>query len=339
MDGATRELTQMGVRNAREEAGAAESSRTLAHRKRADAGHVFALSPADLARVYADIDTRRRTAERNLDHALRAASAAADARNEAERKLSVARPPERDALESELHVKREAASAAALRTELLKQYLQVLDGERIAWEVRAGALELRDPIRSRAVYEDLSSKLATVRTWHEFLKLQQAAMHARVEEAETNLRTATAAEAGTTQLLLDTYRQREQDLNRALESTGSLERVLRNFRDDFSERREVSLRERARDVGAAVLLAIRRVWNFEILTVEDSYETADGRRLTVERSITIGKTVGALLIVIVGYLVCSWITRRIEGLVVARGRSRLSGADRTGCGRTRGLDP
>jgi small-conductance mechanosensitive channel len=42
--------------------------------------------------------------------------------------------------------------------------------------------------------------------------------------------------------------------------------------------------------------------------------------LSVERSVTIGKTVGAVLIVFVGYWVCSWIARRIERVAVRRGR-------------------
>jgi small-conductance mechanosensitive channel len=63
------------------------------------------------------------------------------------------------------------------------------------------------------------------------------------------------------------------------------------------------------------------VWNYEVATVDDSYETADGRKLNVSRSITLGKTAGAALIVVLGYFVCSFIVRRIERIAVARGRA------------------
>ena len=331
LDGATQELLQMGGRNAREEAATAEASLALARRKLSAAGHDFNLPPEDLARIYAEIDTRRRAGERDLDRAVRAAALAADARGTAEQRFSDARAatagPEGDAaaalrleaLAEDLEVKREAATTATLRVDLLKQYLSLLGGERIAWEARADAMNVRDPVHTRAAYERITGSLATVHAWREYLAQQFAAARARVAEVETRLRTATGADTAQVQLLLDVYRQRESDLRRAMEQGEPLERVLRRFREDFQERREVSFGERARDAAAAALLALRRAWNFEVVAVEDSFETADGRKLSVERSVTVGKTVGAVLIVVVGYWLCSWIARRIERMVVKRG--------------------
>src|SRR4029077_9688817 len=105
-----------------------------------------------------------------------------------------------------------------------------------------------------------------------------------------------------------------------IESGQPLERLLRHFRTDFEGRREVSFVERLKDRGAEALLRSRRVWNYEITTVDDSYETADGRKLSVSRSVTLGKTVGAVLIVVLGYLLCSFVARRIERVAVSRGR-------------------
>ncbi len=253
LDSATQELLQMGVRNAREEAATAEASLALARRKLSAAGHDFTLPPEDLARIYVEIDARRHAVERELDRAVRAAATAADARGTAEQRLSAARAatagPEGDAavtalrldeLATDLDVKREAATTATLRVDLLKQYLSLLGGERIAWEARADAMSVRDPVRTRAAYERLTGSLATVRAWREYLAQQFAAARARVAEAETRLRTATGADTTQVQLLLDTYRQRESDLRRAMEQGEPLERVLRRFREDFEERREAS---------------------------------------------------------------------------------------------------
>ena len=118
-------------------------------------------------------------------------------------------------------------------------------------------------------------------------------------------------------MLLDTYRLRENDLRRALDQMIPLERLLRHFRDDFEGRHEASFSERVRDQAAAAWLGVRRIWNYEVTTVDDSYETADGRKLTVSRSVTLGKTVGAVLIVVLGYLLSSYVARRIERFVVA----------------------
>src|SRR5690606_25227775 len=58
----------------------------------------------------------------------------------------------------------------------------------------------------------------------------------------------------------------------------------------------------------------------EILTVDDTYEAADGRKLSVTRGITVGKSLGAVLIVVLRYWLTRWIMRRTERVVVARGR-------------------
>ena len=119
-------------------------------------------------------------------------------------------------------------------------------------------------------------------------------------------------------MLLEAYRQRESDLRQALARGDPLERLVSHFRADFENRRDVSLAERARDAAAGTLLAARRVWNYEIFTVEDSLQTAEGRSIAVERSVTVGKSAGAVLIVVLGYWLCSAIARRVERLVVRR---------------------
>ena len=50
-------------------------------------------------------------------------------------------------------------------------------------------------------------------------------------------------------------------------------------------------------------------------------ETADGRKLTVSRSVTIGKSFGAVLIVVAGYLIARFILGWIERRIVAAHRS------------------
>ena len=56
-------------------------------------------------------------------------------------------------------------------------------------------------------------------------------------------------------------------------------------------------------------------------------ETADGRKLTVARSVTIGKSFGAVLVIVVaGYLMASFIVRWIERRIVAAHRSTPQGA-------------
>ncbi len=331
VDEATRELLEMGVRTAREETDAAGVERDLALRKLAAAGTEFTLSPDDLGRMRAEIDARRRAADQAIERSLRASAAAIAARTAAETRLESARaaPPSRSedaaardarlaALVRDAELKREVAAAAVLRVDLLKENLLVQDGERTVWEARSTAVSSKDPVEARGIYEKVVAGLAGLRTWQEYLRQQLTAASARTREQESKLRTASGEESAHAAQLLETYRQRESDLRRAIDQGQPLERVLRHFRTDFEGRREVSYAERFKDRAAAALLWGRRIWNYEIATVDDSYETADGRKLSVSRSVTLGKSFGAVLIVVVGYLLCSFVVRRVERMFVAR---------------------
>nr|MCU0768473.1 mechanosensitive ion channel [Burkholderiaceae bacterium] len=61
----------------------------------------------------------------------------------------------------------------------------------------------------------------------------------------------------------------------------------------------------------------RDVWNFELFAVEDTVDIA-GKPTTVSRGVTIGKSVGALLIFVVGFTVASGLARRAQHLMVTR---------------------
>jgi small-conductance mechanosensitive channel len=332
VDEATRQLLLLGIRNVREDIAAGEAAGDFARRQLAAAGHDLVLPPEDRARITAELDARRRQADIALDRAVRAAALARDARTAAEAELAqfrsapagaqpdaAARAAREDELARAAREQQEVATTTAQRVDLLKGYLIALDGERAAWTARAEALHAHDRVRSRAAYEQVTSSLATIRAWREFLNQQVIAVRDLVAEQETRLRTASDAEAAHARALLETYRQREGDVRQALERGLPLERLIAHFRADFETRREVSFAERARDAAAATLLWVRRIWNFELFTLEDSLQTAEGRTIAVERSVTVGKSVGAVLVVVLGYLLFSVIVRRIERMVVKRG--------------------
>jgi small-conductance mechanosensitive channel len=331
VDDATRELIDIANRNAREEAEAAGASRDLALRKLTAAGNAVTLSAGELEGIRADIEARRIALEHSIERETRVSATALELRTAAEARLEQARNASpasgedmaaRDAriaaLARDAEQKRETSTRTSLGVDLLKQNELLLDGERGVWEARAAAIATHDSVEARAIYEKITASFATLRTWQEYVRQQLAAATTRAQEQEARLRLLSGDDAAHGQMLLDTYRLREDDLRRALDQMMPLERLLRHFRDDFEGRHEASFSERVRNRAAATWLWIRRIWNYEVTAVDDSYETADGRKLTVSRSVTLGKTVGAVLIVVLGYLLSSFIVRRIERLVVAQ---------------------
>jgi len=77
-------------------------------------------------------------------------------------------------------------------------------------------------------------------------------------------------------------------------------------------------RERALDAGFALRDGIRAVWNFEVLTVDDT-TVVDGRTVTTTRGVTIGKSAGALLLFLFGLWVTAKLSRRVARSLVGRG--------------------
>jgi len=334
LDGETQVLLQLAARAAQVEEASATAASDFARRKLADAGTQYALPPADLEKVLAQIEVRERAAARDLDRATRESLAAIDARGAAERRLAEARtapprpgePPEaREArlaeLEREAAARHELALNASGRIDLLREQLVQLEGERALWKARAAVVGTNDPVRARAAYDRLTTSLTGLRSALQYLRQRVSATEGRIREEEARLRTALASDSPAARRLVDALRQREAGLRRAVERGEDLERLLSRFRADFEERRGASLQERAQDAVAGAWLAARRAWNHEIFTLEDTFEAADGRRVSVSRSVTVGKTFGAALIVLLGYWIAKLLARRVERAAVARGRA------------------
>lgn len=336
MEVATQGRMQLGLRNIREETTAAETQLRLAERKLEAAGHRGVLADEDHARAVAEVDSRRRGADRDIAQADRDVTAATEALAAAERKLAALRaaPGTGDAAGREQRIeaaayevalRRDLLQNAALRADLVKDYLMILAGERTMWDVRREILSA-NALGARAAYERLSGPLAGIQARRDYIEQELVGTGTRIGELETKQRAATGAEAAHLASLVATWRARETALRDAIARGRPLERLLTRFKAELEGRREASLAERARDLAAGALLAARRLWNYEMFTVDDTFETSDGRRLAVSRSITIGKTVGAVLIVVVGYLLVRFVMRRVERTLVARKRLAVQSA-------------
>ena len=63
---------------------------------------------------------------------------------------------------------------------------------------------------------------------------------------------------------------------------------------------------------------MRAVWNFELFAVEDT-AVIDGQTVATSRGVTIGKSIGALLLFVLGYGLVAAIARAVAGRLIAKG--------------------
>ena len=81
--------------------------------------------------------------------------------------------------------------------------------------------------------------------------------------------------------------------------------------------RSLSFWENARNVGTTVSDAFQTVWRYELIAVDDT-AIVDGREIKTKRSVTVGKSVGALAILFIGFSLISKIIRRSLALAVSK---------------------
>jgi small-conductance mechanosensitive channel len=88
---------------------------------------------------------------------------------------------------------------------------------------------------------------------------------------------------------------------------------------DDSERvqQSRSISDRGRDWMAAFPNILHSVWRFELFSIEDSVEVA-GQKVVTSRGVTVGKSVGALILFLFGYSIAAFIGRRVQQVLIAR---------------------
>lgn len=119
------------------------------------------------------------------------------------------------------------------------------------------------------------------------------------------------------QRILALMQQRAEIHERVELAASRLERRLARWLGDLAAEPQASLGARAAGAGVQLKQWFAALWNYELFAVEDVSEI-EGRKVSVSYGITVGKSIGALLLFAFGYWLFSRLARLIEGLLVRR---------------------
>lgn len=75
--------------------------------------------------------------------------------------------------------------------------------------------------------------------------------------------------------------------------------------------------ERIVGYGQRAAAIAKTIWNYELFTVDDQV-IADGKEIKTIRSVTVGKSIGAIGILVMGFVMVSWLIRAMIGLAERR---------------------
>lgn len=204
--------------------------------------------------------------------------------------------------------------------DVLTSLLTIYQGAKVLWQLRYEAYAGTDSEKRRVAYEQLRQSLERIRPWAPYTQRMLKVYRSQENDQEQRLATVLPADPAR-QLELeirDSYHRRRVMYERLNNEIEGAERALLHWQKDFDvQRASRSFEQRLADWYAHLAYYARKVWNFELFAVEDTVEVA-GQKVTTSRGVTIGKSLGAVILFLVGFLIVSFAGRRMQGVLVSR---------------------
>jgi small-conductance mechanosensitive channel len=291
---------------------------------------------ADLDRILARLASERQTLEGEAAQLRARVDERRKAFEAAQAELGAARSaaagtPDGEArvarLERGLDLRRLQAQNAEIGHDLMRALIDVNSFSRSTWEGRFEIAASSDPAKKRMTYEGVVGFLKRVEPWRDYIANELAVVRGRMAQSENRLAVAGSTEdVADTRNLLDVWREREAVYARVQSAIDRERATLERWKEEFEGVRGVRpYWAYALDAWYAAAGIGRSIWNFEMFTAEDTVEV-DGRKITSTRSVTVGKSVGAVVLLVLGYLVVSWLVRRLERTLVGRFKAEPAAA-------------
>lgn len=315
-----------------ERIGVAEVEVDLLERQLTEARKRMVFTRTDLDKVLAIQNSNRSKLEQELEVALTRDARSRSVLSRTQQELdsftlrhgkgdnSLSIKARRDGLEARNRAALAWVESSRFKTEVVSMLIAINKSTSTLWEQRYAAVTGKGTKKQRTVLADLSKSQERLKPWlgmakHQ-LEMYQAAEHGQ-ETRLTKIAAKSPLRAAESDLLAAKKLQRElaERLNAALEQA-DVER--KSWLEDIERiRQSRSIIARTRDWLGAFPNIFRSIWGFELFAIEDSMEVA-GQKVVTSRGVTVGKSVGALLLFLVGYFIALFSGRRAQMIMVTR---------------------
>lgn len=317
-------LAQLSGEVATARAGAERARLALLQRKIAVAASQERFDESDLTRLRADTRVQTEQLRKQLDEAIARSNRRARERERAAQAAgtAVAGSAEAAALQATLRAADARAETARFEVDALSGEVTVADAREELARLRFEAGRSADAAERRRVLAQLTDIQTKAAQWVAYAQNQRDL--ARLAESRETQRLLaegqSQAASSADRDLLAALQARVELAERLVRNASQTERSLQRWVDELgAEKDNASFNERAVYAAAGAAAAVKSLWNFELFATEDS-TTVDGQRITTTRGVTVGKSVGAVLIFVLGMLAASALARRLEGALVRRAR-------------------
>ncbi|EXI82277.1 MAG: Potassium efflux system KefA precursor [Candidatus Accumulibacter appositus] len=188
-----------------------------------------------------------------------------------------------------------------------------------AWEQRFVGFSSDDPATRQTVLSALqrtSDELVSRQDL--FREMQDGARTAVIQQALRLENTSlSSSEKSQEAAILKALEKRVQDYQRLEVAGRQLHRQINRWLKDFGFSGEAGDTGNWKLGALQVTNTLKQIWDFEMFAVEDS-TFVDGKTVTVAYGVTVGKSIGAIVLYIVGYWLFSLLSARLQRLMVSR---------------------
>lgn len=291
-------------------------------------------SQADLNKALALLKSTRSTLEQELELAL--------ARDAGSRKRSLHSRQELDSFtlrhsktdnaantvrhRAELEARQRAAVAwvdsSRFEVEVVSSLITINKSNATFWERRYAAITETGAKKRHSINIELNTSRERLKSWIELAKHKLEMSQAAEREQETRLARMTAHDpirAAESDLLAARKLQREL-AERQKDAVEQADRELQSWQEDIDRRlHSRSVATRSKEWLGTFPAMLRNVWRFELFAIEDSVEVA-GQKVVTSRGVTVGKSIGAILLFLVGYFIAAFLGQRAQRIMISRFR-------------------
>ena len=288
----------IGMRNMRFD----ESDLAQARRHLADVNAAIAKDRVRLARQLEERQKQRDTAAKDVERAAPGT-------------------PEKAAAEARLKVASGWLETVRNESEIAQGLPRLIEGMMQLWAQRRILVTSENPAERHAASQRLQTAVEALSPWRVYIEILVNEARAQLHAAESRLLQTEVAAGGPaadndavragryTVAAYERVRTTIDDADR---------RVRRWIGDGAAKDREGDWRTRAITTWLSLKDLARTVWEFELFAVEDT-TVVDGHPITISRGVTVGKSVGALFLFLLGYWVIGRLARHVERWMVRKG--------------------
>jgi small-conductance mechanosensitive channel len=197
--------------------------------------------------------------------------------------------------------------------------LESLGWQRSAWKFRWLVANTADPETFAHANQELDHYIERLDTWGRYSDRVIALSIDHLAELDLRRKRALSPrEVALVEHAIAQEQDKAEHLRRVQQDGEIMRRMLVVWRQDIREgRAERSLSSRLKSVGGEMARLGMLAWNFELFAAEDNL-TVDGRTVVASRSITVGKTAGVVLLLVVGSFLIQLGLRAVSWVAVRR---------------------